>query len=215
MFSLESFKKQYDVDTTDVTIRERGFRFFVNRSLDPFIDSEDIFHDFPLWTKIWEASIVLADYLAGLDVKQEKSFLEIGCGIGLVGIVAASFGHRMIMTEYNRDALNFARANAQLNQTQDLDIRKLDWNRPQLEGTYDYIVGSEVIYKERDFESLTNLFRTYLVEGGEIILAEGIRKTSMAFMKKMGDRYQITAQRKVLRGNDTEIPLMLARMRGK
>ncbi|UCF58084.1 MAG: methyltransferase, partial [Deltaproteobacteria bacterium] len=98
VLTLESFQKQYDTTAAELEIRDRSFRFFVARTLDSFIDPQDIFHDFPLWIKVWEASFVLAEYLAGLDVEPGKRFLEIGCGIGVVGIVAASFGHHVTMT---------------------------------------------------------------------------------------------------------------------
>ena len=73
--SLTSFKERYKTDTTRIKIRDRNFSFFVPEFLDNFIDQEDLFHNFPLWAKIWEASIILADYLAGLEVEPEKIFL--------------------------------------------------------------------------------------------------------------------------------------------
>jgi len=215
MFTLESFQKQYETDTKDLTIRGRSFSFFVARSLESFVDSQDIFNDFPLWIKIWEASMVLADYLAGLKVEPEKRFLEIGCGLGLVGIVASAFGHHVTVTEYNQDALNFARANALLNKASNMEIKEMNWNNPQLQGSFDTIIGSEIIYKESDFPSILNLFRTYLKDGGEIILAEGIRKTSMEFMRQMGDSFNIKAQKRIFRSQDREIMIMLCRMRMK
>ena len=91
------------------------------------MDPQDIFQNFPLWIKIWEASLVLAEYLAGMEAEEGKRLLEIGCGIGVVGIVASSFGHHLTMTEYNQDALNFARANALLNEASSLETRTLEW----------------------------------------------------------------------------------------
>ena len=73
--TLTSFKERYKTDITRITIRDRDFSFFVPEFLDSFIDQEDLFHNFPLWAKIWEASIILADYLAGLEVEPEKIFL--------------------------------------------------------------------------------------------------------------------------------------------
>jgi len=215
MFTLESFQKQYETDTKDLTIRGRSFKFFVAKSLESYVDSQDIFNDFPLWIKIWEASMVLADYLAGLKVEPEKRFLEIGCGLGLVGIVASAFGHHVTVTEYNHDALNFARANALLNKVSNIEIREMNWNNPQIQGSFDTIIGSEIIYKESDFPSILNLFRTYLKDGGEVILAEGIRKTSMEFMRQMEDTFNITAQKKIFRSEDLEVMVMLCRMRLK
>lgn len=218
MFSLEIFHKKYETDTIDLAIRGRRFSFLVPKSIDRFVDTEDVFHDFPLWSKIWEASIVLSEYLAGIPVQQGKHFLEIGGGMGLVGIVASAFGHRVTMTEYNPDALNYARANAETNQSSlvsNLEITQLDWNRPRLEGLFDCIVGSEVIYKEKDFDPILKLLKRYLKPEGEIILAQGVRKTSMEFFRQMSEFFDIKAQKKVLRSKEGETRVILSRMKFK
>ncbi|MBW2203506.1 MAG: methyltransferase domain-containing protein [Deltaproteobacteria bacterium] len=225
MFSLESFHQEYEIDTSDLTIKDRHFRFFTPKSLDKFIDPGDIFHDFPLWSKIWEASIILSDYLSGMPVDSEKRFLEIGCGMGVVGVVASRFGHRVTMTEYNPDALSFAKANASAAKANasanlsagdaGLEITELDWENPRLEGLFDYIIGSEVIYKEKDYQSILKLFETFLKPSGEIILAEGVRKTSMEFFRQMSGLFDITAKKKILRSNEEEIRVILARMKFK
>lgn len=216
MFSLETFHKEYETDLSALKIRGRNFSFFVPKTLDRFLDPENMFHDFPLWAKIWEASIVLADHLAGIDAEPQKRFLEIGSGLGVAGIIASSFGHHVTMTEYNTDALNFAHANAESNLSSaesSLEITKLDWNKPQLEGSFDYIIGSEVIYKERAFEPIQRLFKTFLKPDGEVVLAERVRKTTLEFFRQMGDFFDIKAQKKILRSDEGEIRVMLCRMR--
>ena len=218
MFPLESFHQEYETDTSDLTIKDRHFRFFTPKSLDKFIDPGDIFHDFPLWSKIWEASIILSDYLSGMPVDSEKRFLEIGCGMGVVGVVASRFGHRVTMTEYNPDALSFAKANASANLSAGdagLEITELDWENPRLEGLFDYIIGSEVIYKEKDYQPILKLFETFLKPSGEIILAEGVRKASMEFFRQMSGLFDITAKKKILRSREEEVRIILARMRFK
>lgn len=215
MFSLEAFHSEYRTTTSNITVRGRNFGFFVPETLDQFLDPEDVFHNFPLWSKIWEAAIVLADYLAGVHVDSEKRFLEIGSGLGVAGIVASFFGHHVTMTEYNTDALNFARANALNNMPlphSNLDISALDWHRPQLDGLFDYIIGSEVIYKEMDYQPILKLFKTYLEPDGEIILVERARKTSLTFFKQMGEIFKIKAQKKILRSEGNEIRVILCRM---
>ena len=218
MFSIESFHQEYETDTSDLALKGRHFRFFVPKSIDQFLDPGDLFHDFPLWSKIWEASVILSDYLAGMRVDEEKRILEIGCGMGVVGVVASAFGHRVNMTEYNPDALNFARANARANLSEDdagIEITDLDWSKPRLEGVFDYIIGSEVIYKEKDYQSILKLFKTYLRPSGEIILAEGVRKTSMEFFRQMSELFDITAQKKILRSRGGEVRVILAKMKFK
>jgi 2-polyprenyl-3-methyl-5-hydroxy-6-metoxy-1,4-benzoquinol methylase len=218
MFSLESFFGEYETETKEVVIRGRRFRFLVPKSIERFVDPGDVFHDFPLWSKIWEASVILADDLAGMVVDSGKRLLEIGCGVGVVGIVASSFGHRVTMTEYNAHALNFARANARMNRSatdSNPEIMELDWNRPQLNGAFDYVVGSEVVYKEKDFNAILNLFRSCLKPGGQVVLAEGVRKTSIEFFRQMQEFFLIKAQKKLVRHEGEEIRILLCRMRLK
>ncbi|EFK06044.1 methyltransferase domain protein [delta proteobacterium NaphS2] len=218
MFSMSAFHKQYETDRSPLVVGGRRFDFFVPKSLDPFLDKKDVFSEFPLWSKIWEASIVLANHLASIPADPDKHLLEIGCGIGLVGVVAAQFGHRITMTEYNRDALNFAEANASANKPPDpglLEIGALDWTRPAIEGRFDMILGSEVIYKEEYFEPVLGLFKRYLKPGGEIILAEGVRKTSMAFFQKMSGICDIIARKRIFRSGGEEKRIVLASLRFK
>jgi len=115
MFSLDRFHHAYDTVAMPVTIDGHTLTLYTPASLDRFIDPDDMMHNFPLWAKLWEASGLLASYLFKLPPDPQKTMLEIGCGLGMVGIAAAKAGHRVTMTEINPDALNFARANALAN----------------------------------------------------------------------------------------------------
>jgi len=198
-----------------VVIRGRRFTLLTPKFLEEYIDPDNPLHDFPLWAKAWEASWVLADFLAGLPAEPGKRFLEIGCGLGLVGVVAASFGHKVVMTEHNPDAIEFARVNAQLNHCADTEIIDLDWNSPSLYGQFDAVVGSEVVYHEKDFEPLRNLFERLLKPGGEVILCEGVRRTSLDFFKEMQRHFDLKAQQKSIRSPEKAVPVILCRMKRK
>ena len=199
-----------------MTVRSRKFQFLLPRSLDRFINTENLLQHFPLWAKIWEASWILADHMAGTRPDPNKRILEIGGGIGLVSISAAAFGHRVTMTESDDHAIQFAKANALVNGINDLKINKLDWKSPRLNVRFDMIIASEVVYKESDFKPLENLFKTYLAPKGEILLASGMRNTPMAFFNHMSQTYHISAQKKTLRSKDDDkITVVIARMTPK
>ena len=215
MFSIEDFYKEYETETTEVVINNKKFSLLLPRYLYPFINPIDLFHDFPLWAKIWKASWVLSGYLAGMPVDDDKRILEIGGGIGLVSIVAAAFGHQITMTEYNPDALNFARANAHRNNCPELPILKLDWHHSGLSEQFDSIVASEVTYKEEDFSPLIRLFRSNLKPGGEIILASEIRKSGKDLFKFFQSDFDIKVIKKKLRSETACIPVILMKMRPK
>ncbi len=212
MFSLEQFHRTYETDIIDVTVNGSPFTLFTPSSIDRFIHADDPLNDFPLWAKLWEASGLLASHLAALVPDPRKRMLEIGSGLGLVGIAAARAGHRVTLTERNPDALNFARANALANDLPDLAIEALDWNAPTLEGRFDTIVGSETVYKTEDIDGLEALFARYLNPGGTILLAEGVRRTGVDFWERMRRRYTVQAKRHTLRSDDGEQHLILFRL---
>ena len=214
-FSLDVFLSTYKTEVVDLNIKGKPFKFLVPKSLDGFVNSNNVFENFPLWAKIWEASIVLSEYLANTASDPNKTFLEIGSGMGIVGIIASAFGHRFVSTEFNPDAIAFCRANSALNSTSGTnpEIMELDWNRPSIKATFDTIVGSEVIYNEKDFDPILKLFRTFLKPGGEIILAEGVRKTSMEFFRRMSSYFDITARKRILRSAEKETRVLLCTMK--
>jgi 2-polyprenyl-3-methyl-5-hydroxy-6-metoxy-1,4-benzoquinol methylase len=202
-----------ETEEKSVVIRGRKFTLLAPKSIEDYIDSQDPLHDFPLWAKVWEASWVLADFLAGMPTEPEKRFLEIGCGLGLVGIVAASFGHKVVMTEHDPEAIEFARANAEINHCAGMEIIDLDWNSPSLYSRFETIIGSEVVYHEKDFEPLRNLFERLLKPEGEVILCEGIRTTSLNFFKEMQRHFDLKAQQKSIRSPEKTVLVILCRMK--
>lgn len=215
MFSIEDFYKEYETETTEVVVNRKKFSILLPKYLYQFINPIDLLHDFPLWAKIWKASWVLSGYLADMPVDVNKRILEIGGGIGLVSIVAAAFGHQITMTEYHPHALNFARANAWRNNCRELPIFKLDWHHSGLSERFDMIVASEVTYKEEDFSPLTQLFRSNLKPGGEIILASEIRKSGKDLFKFFQSAFDIKVIKKKLRSETACIPVVLMKMRPK
>jgi len=193
-------------------IHGRQFNFAVPEKIDPFIDFENIVRGFPLWAKIWEPAWVLAEYIAKAPPSRLNNILEIGSGIGVVGIVAASFGHNVTMTEYDENALQFALANAEINHCPKMKIYRLDWHRPNLEDRFDTIIGSEVMFHERDCKPLLNLFRIYLKPKGRIVIASGVRRTVLNTMRRMHPFFDIRINKYSIRCEDTRMPVILCHM---
>jgi len=196
-------------------INGRKFQVLLPKDLTRFINTRDVFDKFPLWAKIWPASWVLADYLAKMPLASSKRYLEIGGGAGLVSIVAAAFGHNITLTESNPDALRFASANALVNGCPQLPIRELDWNRPELKDTVDFIVASEVTYKKEDLQPLLSLFERCLKPDGEVLLAGEIRRVSKDIYQQLETGFNIRVQKKILRSSGEEIGIFLIRMTRK
>lgn len=215
MFSLDIFKDTYQIETHEAVVRGRKFSYFLPRSLEPFIDLSSPMNNFPLWAKVWPASMVLADFMAEQVVDPEKKIIEIGSGIGLVGIAASAFGHNMSITEHNNDAMEFARANAFINGFPDIPIFSMNWNEPSLMIQYDQIVGSEIIFRQEDFMPIQKLFQSILKPGGQVILVSEIRKPVLGFYQKIKDVFDLKFQQKTLRSENEEIRIILCSIKPK
>jgi len=212
MFSIEQFYRAYETETAEFVINGKKFNILLPKYLYRFINPNDMLNNFPLWAKVWKASWVLSGHLADLSPHVNRRLLEIGGGVGLVSIVAATFGHKITMTEWDPDALNFARANAFLNHCPDLPIKMLDWNHPRLNDQFDVIVASEVTYKEENVYPLIQLFKSSLTPGGEIILASEIRQGGKDLFRLFKSDFDITVAKKTLRSETETVRVVLLKM---
>lgn len=215
MFSIQKFHQQYQTELRESVIGDRAFRFLVPATLEPFLDERDLFHKFPLWTKIWEASLLLAHRVSAVPPDANRSWLELGAGLGVVGVVATAFQHRVTITEYDSRALDFIRANLHINGCRQGTVRRLDWKNPDLTERFDRIIGSELIYNEDDFPALKGLFKCLLKPRGEILLAGEVRQSNRVFLDSMTADFHIEVARNTLRSESGSIRLLLTRLRPK
>jgi len=214
-FSLERFLRDYDTETFPVRIGDRELHFLKPKSIDRFINPDDPMADFPMWAKFWEASVVLTHYMAGLPVDTHRRILELGSGLGVAGIVAASMGHAITLTERNPDALNFLQANAGSNGCDRIAIHHLDWFHPQLEGCFDLIIGSEIVYQDSVVEALWALFKKHLALDGRVVLAERVRTTETLFFERMSSSFDIRAKKHTLRSKEKSETVVLFELSAK
>jgi len=214
MFSIESFYQTFETETNSLSIENKPFSFLTPKNLDEVLDSTDSNHQFPLWVKIWESALVLADHLARQN-QSSKTLLELGAGLGTIGIVAESFGYKVTSTEFDSQALQFLKANAHINACKTIQIQHLDWDKPNINGTFDIIVGSELIYKESAFEPLIAIFHKCLAPEGQILLANEPRKLFEPFLNLLKKWFHIEIWRKRLSAPDKTKTILLTRLRGK
>ena len=108
-------------------------------------------------------------------------------------IAAVLAGARVTMTDYDDEALRFARANARRNlpaplRRRALEIRPLDWRRPALDRRYALILGADIVYERRMFEPLLALFHQALAPGGSVVLTEPDRSVGADFLRLAAER---------------------------
>jgi hypothetical protein len=87
--------------------------------------------------------------------------------------------------------------------------------QPDLKTPFDRIIGSELVYNEKDFPALRALFNALLQSDGEILLAGEVRQTSVAFLDLMQKDYTIDIARNTLRSEAGSVTILLTRLRPK
>lgn len=199
-----------------ITIRGKTLTIYLPAKLeevfegDPFLEVEK----FPFWFKIWEASLVLADYLATLS--PPKRILELGAGLGVVSLFASLFGHDVLATDNEDLPLQFIEMSALKNNLK-LRTKKLDWTNPELSEKFDLIMGSEIIYKRTLFEPLLKLFQSNLNDGGEILLSHSLerKRILVPFLKEAEKFFLIQTSIRRLKSEQEVIEIVLNRLTPK
>ena len=147
---------------------------------------------FPYWVKIWEAAIALAAHLSEQKPDTSRTVIELGAGMGVVGLFLAAYGHPVTLTDFNADALALMRKNAKKNGLTSVSIRKVDWNQPDLPDKYDIVCGAELLYRQSDLKPLLKTIRKAVRPDGTIYLAHNIRQISMIeFLVEAGKYFEI------------------------
>lgn len=159
------------------------FTFWMPPDLEALIDVQAFERDerIPYWANVWESAIVLAEEISSLDGAGRR-FLELGCGLGLPAVVAARRGFAALASDYEEDALEGVRFNADRNGAGALGVRLLDWRRlPDDLGSFDLVGAADVLYEKHHAEALAAVIARTLADDGVALVADPGRARAAGF----------------------------------
>jgi len=143
--------------------------------------------------EIWAGSRVLARLLLSGEVLVEgRRVLELGCGLGLVGLAAARAGaQRAVLTDRDAELLRAVEASAALTGIE-VEVALLDWDRlddglaalpgggvqagaPEGWPVFDTLLGADIVYEEAHATALLEAVQHLLRRGvaAEAVLVTG------------------------------------------
>ncbi|MBI5470913.1 MAG: methyltransferase domain-containing protein [Ignavibacteriae bacterium] len=190
-----SLASRFEVVDEDISVADATFTLLRVRDTNTLVDAlrpEEFAVDerLPYWADIWTSSLELARYcLTEANLRGTRA-LELGCGLGLGGIAAATAGANVTFSDYEQDALDFARYNAARNLAPDAFAREvqflqLDWRSlPDIE-PFDCIIAADVVYERRNFFPLVDAFARLLKPGGHVVLTEPGRTIGDRFLQML------------------------------
>ena len=178
----------------EVTVGRRRFVLTTAEDIEQLINgiSEEEFRvdeRLPYWAELWHSALALAGHLAEVPARiEQRRVLEIGCGLALPGIVAASMGARVTLGDFEPLALKAAELNLLRNiPGAEADIRLMDF-RDAPDEQWPLILAADVIYEKRFVEPLAAFLDRALEPGGEIFLAEPNRLIAVPFFEALTSR---------------------------
>ena len=140
----------------------------------------------PYWAQLWDSALAVAGWLVEADLPTMR-VLDLGCGMGLAGTIAARLGHRVLFADIEPLALLFARLNS-LSDAAHVRARRVDWRTDHLRERFDCILGADILYEREQWPFLHAFWRKHLEPQGQVILGEPGRQTGDEFIDWIQDR---------------------------
>ena len=136
----------------------------------------------PYWAYLWPGAFLLGEVIAREDWPAGTRALEIGCGLGLSGLVAVSLGLNVRFTDHDRTPFRFVDASARANgfDPSSYSTALLDWRDPPDE-RYPLILGADVTYERRLVPLVAGVLAAMLGPGGLALLADPDREAARGF----------------------------------
>jgi predicted nicotinamide N-methyase len=142
----------------------------------------------PYWADLWPAARMLGKAIFHDPWTPGTDAIEIGCGLGLPGIVALSVGLKVTFSDYDATALHFAARNARLNGFDDFRLLQMDWRYPPEDLRMPVVLASDLIYELRNVEPLVNLIKRLLRPDGVCLMTDQDRVPSHVLRQTLVDQ---------------------------
>lgn len=151
--------------------------------------AHELGHD-PYWAQLWPTSITLAEWVLRENWPAGQTAIELGCGVGLVGLAALAKGLQVTFSDYNPLAVELALENARLNGFPQAKGLVLDWRTPPAR-TYDVLLASDVIYDRQLHQPLLNTLSSLSHDRARIYIGDGGRSATEEFLQLAADRWRL------------------------
>lgn len=149
----------------------------------------------PLFGQLWPSAGPLAAHMAGRPLVAHERILEVGCGLALASLVSHRRGADVTASDCHPLAAEFLRRNVALNALPPLPYRHGHWSaamdapvdtlRPVVQGRFDLIIGSDVLYERDEPGHLSSFIQRHARATAEVLIVDPDRGNRTAFNRRM------------------------------
>lgn len=137
----------------------------------------------PYWACLWPTAPAMAACVMRQAWTPGTRALEIGCGIGLVGIAGLAAGLRVTFSDYAPEAVQLAIHNARINQLPNHAGAHLDWRAPA-DDQFEVLLANDILYDQRDHVVLLSLVEHMLADQGTCWIGDPGRWDTSRFLRR-------------------------------
>ncbi len=170
-----------------VRIGERRYRLLAPRDPEALLDDDEVAERFaqdehlPYWARLWPAALLLAAEVAGWPPSGVERVLELGCGLGLVGLVAAARGRPALLTDCDHLAIQFTKINIKINRICRAEGRVLAYDAALADAAFDRVLAADVLYERRHLTPVAACVARHLAPAGVGLVCDPGRGTADGF----------------------------------
>jgi len=172
--------------TSRIVIGGRAWQITAVQNQEALLDAVDTLENMPYGFLLWESAIGLGRYLAANPaLVADRQALELGCGVGLVGLIARRLGARVRQTDHQPGVLALARRNAAQNAVHGIEQFLADWRHWEHTERYDLLLGADILYERAMHPYLERIFRANLAPQGALLLSDPVRPQALEFTSQL------------------------------
>lgn len=165
----------------------------------------------PYWAHCWSGAHVLAAAVP----RGTGRAVELGCGLGLPGLIAARRGWQVTFVDRRPEPFAFVRASAADSALPPPACVVTDIRTPALaDARFALVLASEILYERAAFAPLASALERLLAPGGTLLVADAARIDTGAFWDELTRRGLVleAAEHRVV---EEGFPLTVRLVRGR
>ncbi len=144
----------------------------------------------PYWAALWSAATPTAEAVLQAHWPPDTAVLELGCGVGLVGLAALVRGWHVTFSDYSPQAIRVALENARQNGFAQAESLLIDWHDPP-SASYGVILASDVLYTCENHAPLLRTIERLMSPDGVCWIGDPGRLMAREFFQAATDRFHV------------------------